>query len=127
MILHVPRTRNYSTALAADTGSCQRKVFAARMTSREATPGCSLSLVPWKGVTEFPRLLAEDENTSLAGKADFPYLPVLSKQQGIIGGLGAAVLPAALGFGNNLLAFLDGGLVSFDLQTVFAGDRKSVV
>ena len=95
MILRVPRTRNYSNALAADTGSCQRKVFAARMTSREATPECSLSLVPWKGVTELSRLLAEDENTSLAGKADFPYLPILSKQQGIIGGLGAAVLPPA--------------------------------
>ena len=76
------------------------------MTSREATPKCSLSLVPWDGVTGFPRLLAEDENTSLAGKADFLYLPVLSKQQGIIGGLGAAVFPPALGFGNNLLAFL---------------------
>jgi len=63
-----------------------------------------------------PRLLAEDENTSLACKADFPYLPVLSKQQGIIGGFGAAVFPPAFGFGNNLLAFLDGGLVSFDLQ-----------
>src|SRR5712691_3479141 len=91
------------------------------MTSREATPECSPSLVPWKGVTELSRLLAEDENTSLAGKADFPYLPVLSKQQGIIGGLGAAVFPPAFGFGNNLLAFLDGGLVSFDLQTIFPG------
>src|SRR5712691_3758047 len=91
------------------------------MTSREATPECSPSLVPWKGVTELSRLLAEDENTSLAGKADFPYLPVLSKQQGIIRGLGAAVFPASFGFGNNLLAFLDGGLVSFDLQTIFAG------
>jgi len=91
------------------------------MTSREATPECSLSLVPWNEVTELPRLLAEDENTSLACKADFPYLPVLSKQQGIIGGLGTAVFPPAFGFGNDLLAFLDGGLVSFDLQTVFSG------
>src|SRR6266446_7948122 len=110
---------NCSNALAADTGSCQRRVSAAKMTSREATPEGSLSLVPWNGVTEFPRLLAEDENTSLACKANFPYLPVLSKQQGIIGGLGAAVFPPAFGFGNNLLAFLDGGLVSIDLQAVF--------
>src|SRR5947207_15397806 len=104
MILRVPRTRNYSNALTADTGSCQRKVSAARMTSRKATPECSLSLVPWKGVTEFPRLLAEDENTSLAGKVDFPYLPVLSRPQGIIGGLGATVLRAASGFANLLVA-----------------------
>src|ERR1700682_3269095 len=121
MILRVPHTKNCSKALAADTGSCQRRVSAASMTSREATPECSLSLVPWNGVTEFPHLLAEDENTSLACKADFPYLPVLSKQQGIIGRLGAAVFPPAFGFGNNLLAFLDGGLISFDLQAVLAG------
>src|SRR6266436_3368282 len=120
MILRV-RTRNCSKALAADTGSCQRRVSAAKMTSREAALRCGLSLVPWNGITEFPRLLAEDENTSLACKADFPYLPVLSKQQGIIGRPGAAVFPPAFGFGNDLLAFLDGGLVSFDLQTVFAG------
>src|SRR5260370_8649713 len=91
------------------------------MTSREAAPECSLPLVPWKGVTETARLLAEDENTSLARKADFPYLSVLSKQHGIIVGLGAAVFPPAFGFGNHVLAFLDGGLVSFDLQPVFAG------
>src|SRR6266403_788069 len=121
MILRVPYTRNCNKALAADTGSCLRRVSAARMTSREATPECSLSLVPWNGVTDFPRLLAEDENTSLACKADFPYLPVLSKQQGIIGRLGAAVFPPAFGFGNDLLALLDGGLVSFDLQAVLAG------
>src|SRR5882762_10594168 len=121
MILRVPSARNCSNVLAADTGSCQHKVSAARMTSREATPERSLALVPWNGVTALSHLLAEDENASLAGKADFPYLPVLSKQQGIIGRLGAAVFPPAFGFGNDLLALLDGGLVSIDLQAVFAG------
>src|ERR1700686_5438451 len=121
MILRAPHTRNCSKALAANTGSCQRRASAARATSREVTPGCRLSLVPWNGVTELPRLFAEGENTSLACKADFPYLPVLSEQQGIIVGLGAAVFPPAFGFGDNLLALLDGGLISFDLQAVLAG------
>jgi len=75
MILRVPHTRNCNNPLAADTGSCQRRVSAAKTTSREATPECSLSLVPWNGVTEFPRLLAEDENTSLACKANFLTCP----------------------------------------------------
>src|SRR5713226_2155984 len=121
MILRMPSPRNCSNPLATDSGSLHFRSCAARATSREAAPKCSLSLVPRKGVTESPRLFAEDENTSLAGKADFPYLPVLSKQQGIIGGLGAAVFPAAFGFGNHLLAFLHGGLVPVDLQTVFTG------
>jgi hypothetical protein len=66
-------------------------------------------------------LLAENENAGLACKADFSYLPVFPQQQGIIGGFGAAIFPAALGFGYNLFTLLDGGFVSFDLQTVFAG------
>ena len=91
------------------------------MTSREAALERSLPLVRWKGLTETARLLAEDENTSFARKSDFRYLPILSKQHGIIVGLGAAVFPPAFGFGNNVFAFLDGGLVSFDFQPVFAG------
>ncbi len=110
-----------SNPLAADTGSCHFRSCAARTTSREAAPECSLSLVPRKAVTESPRLFAEDKNTSLPGKAGFFYLPILSKQEGIIGGFGAAVFPPAFGFGNNLPAFLHGGLVPVDFQTVFAG------
>src|ERR1700674_706986 len=121
MILRTLSVRNGSHPLAADTGSCHFRSCAARTTSREAAPECSLSLVPRKGVTEFPRLLAEHENTSLAGKSDFSYLPIFAEQQGVIGGLGVAVFPPAFGFGNDLLAFLHGGLASVDLQTVFAG------
>src|SRR5260370_2810044 len=121
MILRVSGARNCNNPLATDPGSCQRRISAARMTSREATLVCNLPLVPWKGITESARLLAEDENTSLARKSDFPYLSILSKQHGIIVGLGAAVFPSAFGFGTHVLAFLDGGLVSFDLQPVFAG------
>ena len=77
--------------------------------------------VPRKRVSDSPRLLAEDENTSLARKPNFPYLSVLSEQQRIIDGLGVALFPSAFGFGNNLSALLDDGLVSIDLQTVFPG------
>src|SRR5260370_12923149 len=117
----VGRGRDCSNFLAADTGSCHLRSCAAKTTSREATPECSLPFIARKGVTGSPRLLAEDENTSLAGKAGFFYLPVLSEQQGVIAGLSAAVFPPAFGFGNNLLAFLHGGLVSIDLQSVFTG------
>jgi hypothetical protein len=51
---------------------------AARATSREAAPERSLSLVLWKRVTKFPNLFAEDENTRLPGKANFPDLPVFA-------------------------------------------------
>src|SRR6266849_2166566 len=119
MIPRVPSARNCSNLLAAETASCHFRSCAARTTSREATPECSLPLVPRKGVTRSSCLLAEDEHTSLAGKAGFLYLPVFSEQQGVIGGLSAAVFPPAFGFGNNLLAFLHGGLVSFDLQAIF--------
>src|SRR6266849_1921855 len=121
MIPRMARARNCSNFLAADTGSCHLRSCAAKTTSREATPECSLPFIARKGVTGSPRLLAEDENTSLAGKAGFFYLPVLSEEQGVIGGLSAAVFPPAFGFGNNLLAFLHGGLVSIDLQSVFTG------
>src|SRR5260370_18950772 len=121
MIPRMARARNCSNFLAADTGSCHLRSCAANTTSREATPECSLPFIARKGVTGSPRLLAEDENTSLAGKAGFFYLPVLSEQQGVIAGLSAAVFPPAFGFGNNLLAFLHGGLVSIDLQSVFTG------
>src|SRR5712692_9578617 len=121
MIPRVPSARNCSNLFAAETASCHFRSCAARTTSREATPECSLPLVPRKGVTRSSCLLAEDEHTSLAGKAGFLYLPVFSEQQGVIGGLSAAVFPPAFGFGNNLLAFLHGGLVSIDLQSVFTG------
>src|SRR5216683_6778801 len=121
MIPRMARARNCSNFLAADTGSCHLRSCAAKTTSRGATQECSLPLIPRKGVTGSPRLLAEDENTSLAGKAGFFYLSVLSEQQGVIAGLSAAVFPPAFGFGNNLLAFLHGGLVSIDLQSVFTG------
>src|SRR5260370_8867773 len=93
MILRVSGARNCNNPLATDPGSCRCRISAARMTSREATLVCNLPLVPWKGITESARLLAEDENTSLARKADFPYLSVLSKQHGTIVGLAAAVSP----------------------------------
>src|SRR5260370_8895986 len=115
MILRVSGARNCNNPLAADTGSCQRRISAARMTSREAAPQCNLPLVPWKGATETARLLAEDENTRLARKSDFPYLPILSNQHGIIVELGAAVFPPASGSANHVLAFLHRGLVSFVL------------
>src|SRR5713226_6511136 len=121
MIPSMPSARNCSNPLAAYTGSWQFRSCAAGTTSREATTECSLPLVPRKGVTGSPRLLAEDENTSLAGKAGFLYLPVFAEEEGVILRLGAAVLPSAFGFGNKLLAFLHGGLVSIDLQPVFTG------
>src|SRR5713226_1712 len=121
MILRMPGARNCNNPLAADIGSCQCRISAARATSREATPECSLPLVPRKGVTDSPCSLAEDENTRLTGKADFLHLPIFAEEHGVILRLGATVFPATLGFRNNLLAFLDGGLVSFDLQTVFTG------
>src|SRR5258708_6679554 len=121
MILRMPGARNCSNPLAADTGSCHFKNSAARTTCREAAWECSLPLVHRKGVTNSPCLLAEDENTRLSRKADFPHLPIFAEQQGIVGSLGAAVFPPAFGFGNNLFAFLHGGLGSFDLQAVFSG------
>src|SRR5260370_34979848 len=108
----MPSARNCSNPLAAYTGSCQFRSCAARTTSREATPECSLPLVPRKGVTGSPHLLAEDENTSLAGKAGFLYLPVFAEEEGAILRLGAAALPRPFGFGTSLLAFLPDGLVS---------------
>src|SRR6266852_5619417 len=107
MIPRMPSAKDCNNPAAADPGSCHLRSCAAKTTS--------------KGVTGSPRLLAEDENTSLAGKAGFFYLSVLSEEQGVIGGLSAAVFPPAFGFGNNLLAFLHGGLVSIDLQSVFTG------
>src|SRR6266446_141720 len=121
MILRMPSPMICSNPLAADTGSCHFRSCAARTTSREAAPECSLSLVPRKAVTDSPRLFAEDENTSLAGETDFLDLPIFAQQHGVIRGLGAAVFPAAFGFGNYLLAFLYGGLGSVDFQTVLAG------
>src|SRR6266480_2967637 len=88
----------------------------------EAAAECSPSRFEEKS-HKLSFLLVENENAGLACKADFSYLPVLSKQQGIIGGFGAAIFPAALGFGYNLLTLLDGGFVSFDLQAVFAGSQ----
>src|SRR5258707_6458870 len=73
--------------------------------------------------TESPHLLAEDENASLAGKADFHYLPIRGDHHGVIIRFGAAVFPAAFRFGNDLLALLNGGFVPFDLQTVFTGGQ----
>src|SRR6266851_5104045 len=121
MIPRMPGAKDCNNPAAADPGSCHLRSCAAKTTSRVATQECSLPLIPRKGVTGSPRLLAEDENTSLAGKAGFFYLSVLSEEQGVIGGLSAAVFPPAFGFGNNLLAFLHGGLVSIDLQSVFTG------
>src|SRR2546422_185949 len=89
---------------------------------RPATAG-SLSLVHRKGVTKSPRLFAEDENTFLAGKTDFLYLPIFPDQNGVIGGLGAAVFPPSFRFGNNLLTSLHGGFVSIDLQAVLSGSQ----
>src|SRR6267142_1575731 len=92
-----------------------------RVTSREAAEEGSLPLVPKEGVTKSPRLFAENKNTGLAREADFLHLPVLADQQGVVRGLGAAVFPAAFGFGNDVFALLDGGFRAFDLQTVFTG------
>ena len=66
-------------------------------------------------------LFAEDKYAGLAGEADFLHLAILTDQQGVIDGLGAAVFPATFGFGNNFLALLHGGLVAIDLQTVLTG------
>ena len=86
----------------------------------EAAAECSLPLVPGKEVTESSRLLAENKNTRLAGKAGFLHLPVFVNQQGVIRRLGAAVFPAPFGFGNNLFALLNGGLIAVNLKPVFA-------
>jgi len=64
-------------------------------------------------------LLVEHENAGLAGKADFLHLSRFTDEHGIIRGFGAAVFPPAFGFGNNILASLNGGLVSFNLDAVF--------
>ena len=82
------------------------------------TNAASLSYM--RNIHGFFRLLAEDENSCLACEADFLDLSAFSEQHGIISGLGTAVFPPAFGFGNNLLALLNGGLVSIDLQPVFA-------
>ena len=66
-------------------------------------------------------LLVEHENAGLAGKADFLHLSGFADEHGVIIGLGAAVFPPAFGFGNNIFAFLNGGLVSFNLEAVFTG------
>src|SRR6266849_3712137 len=94
------------------------------MTSREATKFAGQPLSrPFKGVTKSPCLFAEDENTSLAGKTDFPYLAIFLNQDGVIGGFGAAVFPPPFGFGNDLFAFLHGGFVSVNFQTVLSGPQ----
>ena len=81
---------------------------------REANHGGQPLSRPAKRVTKSLGLFAEDENTSLAGKTDFLYLAVFPHQDGVIGGLGAAVFPPSFGLGNDLLAFLHGGFVSID-------------
>src|SRR5260370_35791118 len=106
MILRMPSPMICSNPLAADTGSCHFRSCGARMTSREAAPECSLSLVPRKAVTETPRLFAKDKNTSLPGKAAFLYLPILSKQEAIMGGFAAPASPLPVGSGSNLQVFL---------------------
>src|ERR1700694_537161 len=116
--MRIQRSCNYSVAAA--TGPCHFRSSVARMTSREAAAECSLPLVPGKEVTESSRLFAENKNTRLAGKAGFLHLPVFVNQQGVIRRLGAAVFPAPFGFGNNLFALLNGGLIAVNLQPVFA-------
>src|SRR5260370_35579712 len=81
------------------------------------------SLVHSKGVTKSPRLFAEDENTGLARKTDFPYLAIFPDQDGVISGLGAAVFPPSFGFGNDLLAVLHAGFVSLNFHTVLSGSH----
>src|SRR6266567_8474766 len=49
-----------------------------------------LPLVSKVKSTEPPRLLAENENASLAGKADFHYLSGCGDHHGVIHGFGAA-------------------------------------
>ena len=114
MIVRLPARKEFQP------GSATSELAPLRKTGREAAADGSL---PTRGkrVSDFRGLLAEDENTSLARKADFPYLSVLSEQQRIIDGLAAALFPSAFGFGNNLPALLDDGLVSIDLQPVFPG------
>src|SRR6266576_315334 len=88
MIVRLPSSKE------SQPGSATSEPAPLRKTGREAAPDCSL---PSRGkrVSDSPGLLAEDENTSLARKADFPYLSVLSEQQRIIDRLGAALFPSA--------------------------------
>lgn len=76
-----------------------------------------------KSLLKLPRLFVEDEYASLVGKAHFFHLAAGVKDHGVVLSLGAAVFPAPFGLGDNLLALLNGGLVAFNLQAVFAGSQ----
>src|SRR5215472_8650100 len=87
--------------------------------SEETAAGCSLSLAARKKGKS--PLLAEDKYARLAGKTDFLDLAILADEHRIVTGFGAAVFPAAFGFGNHFAALLNGGFVAVDQQAIFAG------
>jgi len=68
-----------------------------------------------------PSLFAEDENALLPGEAHFLDLTAFAQQHGVVIGLGVAFFPAAFTLGHHGLAFLHGGSVAVNEQTVFTG------
>src|SRR5205807_3955035 len=115
--------------VSAPGKNCLQGIFFAAETEpadeRRARPVCNSPLVPRKQISERLDLLAENEHARLARETHFLHLAIFADEQGIIAGLGAAIFPAALGFGNHLTAFLYRGLAAVDQQTVFAGSQLS--
>src|SRR5437588_12076593 len=113
--------------VSAPGKNCLQGIFFAAETEpadeRKARPVCNPPLVPRKQISERLDLLAENEHARLAGEAHFLHLAIFADEQRIIAGFGAAIFPAALGFGDHLTAFLYRGFAAVDQKTQFVGSE----
>src|SRR5215471_1955120 len=73
-----------------------------------------------------PELFAEYKDLLLPGETNFANLAVFADQDGSVVRLGAALFPAAFGFGDGVLPFLHRGFVAVDREQVFAGLQRSL-